>query len=658
MRTRSAIAAILAACGAAATVVAQDSVPVIPGGNDALSAYDSASQRVRYVVDGATVQTSWGNSLVVAPVLKASRDADPMYRTLILGSIAASPVYLPGVGFASRSYTLWTAPGGGVHPTANNGGTPVARTGFDVQLGIAASEFALNPSNVVAATIGLDLQEPTRLYVERVVAISSRPGAAMADTCTVSLGAVDAAGNVAVRADSFNTDLATSTRVLGENVLRVNAAGRTGNVNSLAAFGGMNFASDAGATAYVISNEAVPTNTPTIVGQPGSAPFVLTLDFAQRFRAGSTVASLVSVTDHLAAGVSGHRGNPVFSPFAGGPGSLGAVASLARPQVPAAKTNAVNVFDVAPGVPPTSPPTVVAASRRALGLPAPVISPAFAANADGAAESKQYLSQVSFRGGNGPMGLGRDSDGHTVVAMVITDSVTGDVLVSGTDSMPGGAWTVAAYPGQPVLNGPLGSSIGQLTAPLVISAPAVDLLGNVYFVARWEGGEPGVKTGVFKASPGGPMGHRVELLLTTGQQIAGANSGRIYTVTDLALRDGDSIASGTLHGQQIIQQQLPGRETADAASINAFGGLAVSAVLTYDNGAIDEAYDAVLLLLPGDAGPTCAADFDGNGLVQVPDIFAFLSAWFAQGPGADFDGNGQVQVPDIFAFLSAWFAGC
>jgi len=56
--------------------------------------------------------------------------------------------------------------------------------------------------------------------------------------------------------------------------------------------------------------------------------------------------------------------------------------------------------------------------------------------------------------------------------------------------------------------------------------------------------------------------------------------------------------------------------------------------------------------------PPCRADFDNSGTVAVPDIFAFLAAWFAQGPGADFDGNGTVAVPDIFAFLAAWFAGC
>lgn len=56
--------------------------------------------------------------------------------------------------------------------------------------------------------------------------------------------------------------------------------------------------------------------------------------------------------------------------------------------------------------------------------------------------------------------------------------------------------------------------------------------------------------------------------------------------------------------------------------------------------------------------PQCPADFDGNGVAQTQDIFAFLGAWFAGNPSADFDGNGSVQVQDIFAFLNAWFVGC
>lgn len=54
---------------------------------------------------------------------------------------------------------------------------------------------------------------------------------------------------------------------------------------------------------------------------------------------------------------------------------------------------------------------------------------------------------------------------------------------------------------------------------------------------------------------------------------------------------------------------------------------------------------------------TCTADYDGNGTVEVADIFTFLSAWFAGDPAA-YEFGGTPGVPAIFAFLSAWFAGC
>lgn len=58
------------------------------------------------------------------------------------------------------------------------------------------------------------------------------------------------------------------------------------------------------------------------------------------------------------------------------------------------------------------------------------------------------------------------------------------------------------------------------------------------------------------------------------------------------------------------------------------------------------------------ATPTCAADFNGIGGVNVQDIFVFLSAWFARIPTADINGVDGVNVQDIFTFLSLWFAGC
>ncbi len=66
------------------------------------------------------------------------------------------------------------------------------------------------------------------------------------------------------------------------------------------------------------------------------------------------------------------------------------------------------------------------------------------------------------------------------------------------------------------------------------------------------------------------------------------------------------------------------------------------------------ANDAISMVYAGG----CAADFDGNGTRDVADIFAYLSAWFAQNIRADMDGVPGVAVPDIFFFLSLWFAGC
>ena len=56
----------------------------------------------------------------------------------------------------------------------------------------------------------------------------------------------------------------------------------------------------------------------------------------------------------------------------------------------------------------------------------------------------------------------------------------------------------------------------------------------------------------------------------------------------------------------------------------------------------------------------CYADFNKSGLKDVADIFAFLSAWFANSPFSDVggDGTGTRDVSDIFQFLSAWFVGC
>jgi hypothetical protein len=68
--------------------------------------------------------------------------------------------------------------------------------------------------------------------------------------------------------------------------------------------------------------------------------------------------------------------------------------------------------------------------------------------------------------------------------------------------------------------------------------------------------------------------------------------------------------------------------------------------------------DEIAAAAPVPGRPSCLADHDGNGQVEVADIFAFLGDWFAGLPAGDALGDGGIGVPDIFAFLAAWFSGC
>jgi len=54
----------------------------------------------------------------------------------------------------------------------------------------------------------------------------------------------------------------------------------------------------------------------------------------------------------------------------------------------------------------------------------------------------------------------------------------------------------------------------------------------------------------------------------------------------------------------------------------------------------------------------CAADFNGDGVVDTRDFVAFLNAWAGGDDAADFDGNGMIDTRDFIAFLNAWSAGC
>ena len=653
MKAISTLAAAVMLCAGTAAALGQDSVASTPGGNDSLSAYDAASQRVRYIVDSSPATTSWNNPIIIAPLVKASRDVNPMFSTQVLGSIAVSPSFGASSVFGSRDFSLWSAPGAGVHPTANGAPGSLVVTSFDRQFGLALSDFSLEPSNVVSAVIGRQSSNLNRFYVERVVSATSRATAAGADTATVSLGAVDPSGNTALRADTFGTLTATSNRILGDNIVRISPALRGAGVNTLSSAAGVNTSADGAATTYIVSNESNPTNTPAIVQQTGVGTFALVFDFLNRFRAGSSTSGLSTITSHLPAGIVGQRGNPSFAPITVLGGSAGVIAGLGVATGETAPTR-VFAFGINHGT-AGSPPTLVAASQRVSQLPSPITSP-YGFSASGAT-FRQYLSQTSFRGGNGQVGIGATVGNQLVLAATATDPIAGNFIAAAAFSSGGtGIWQVVAHPGQPVLNAVGGTSIGSIAPGASFSAPAVDLAGNVYFIANYQPSLAPASVGVFKASRS-TAGYRLELLLATGQTVAGANSGRNYTITSLALTDGDSIASGSVFGNSIIQERDPGASNDRAFSIRRFGGMTVSAVITYDNNGTPEPYDAVLFVGPA-PGADCVADFNNQNGVTIDDLFLYFNAYFTGSPASDVNGNGGTSIDDLFLFINAWFIGC
>ncbi len=56
--------------------------------------------------------------------------------------------------------------------------------------------------------------------------------------------------------------------------------------------------------------------------------------------------------------------------------------------------------------------------------------------------------------------------------------------------------------------------------------------------------------------------------------------------------------------------------------------------------------------------PSCAADLNGDGMLNFFDVSAFLTAYNAMDPVADFNDDGMFNFFDVSAFLVAYNAGC
>ncbi len=687
-RLRTHPAAILALLVCAGAARAQDSVAAsATGGNDAISPYNETRQRVRYVVDLVTIPTSWNNRVMVGPLVKASRDPDPLFNTMVLGAACVSPNHEApsgGLVFSPLSYSVWTTAGAGANSPQNTTPGSISVSAYDRQFSVGLNDFTAHASNIVGAVVGQNAADPSRLYVERTIgAVSALVAGDTSHSGTLSLGGVDRIGNIYFRAEDFNADPAFPVKIKGDNLVRValrtRATTGAASLNVLLnLFSPENQAFDPNATSFVANNTTTTVNTPLGIAEtlaPG-AHFaqLIGLDFEGRFVSGRDAPTFTRVQTHRAVGVTGLRGNPSLSASTIFGGNAGTFASLAVTS--GNRATAINVCGIRFNALPTLPIEPVPSSPRLLTLPAPITGPGgFTANSSNNAEFHQWLSQVSFRGPSGQVGLGQTDSGQLVAAATAKESGAGEFIavarVAPPPSNDPAVWTVAARVGQSVLSGmddgdgplPPPTVLGALISatPTALSSPAVDLLGNVYFVGRWQpdGGQPA--TGLFKAV-NTANGYQLELLLTTGQEILGANSATPYTVTALTLIDADSVASGAFHQGQILQSMIPGRETTDETSVFAMGGLAVNATIAYtrSGGQIEE-YEAVLFVGPAEQpNPPCPGDTNGDGVVNFADLNAVIGAFntvsgdAAYSAAADLDQDGDVDFADLNTVLSGF----
>jgi hypothetical protein len=694
---------------AAGSTRAQDSTSTSSAIGDAVFAWEDAtgpygfgSEQVnRYVVDTQLLTSSWGKKFRIAPLIKASK-IGYNYLNGFLSAQGISNTQLAGVGFPFSSYDLWTQPQYGVNNVFNLPGMPITPTGLSNQFAVGFADYdysdqgtTLSINSIVGGLVNYKPAEPARLYVARITAAvnGSNDGE---ETAQFGFGSVDSHGRMHFRADGYQCD--GPAPITDNNYFRVNLPARNPNArNKIDALG----ASDAAASQWLLMNNPTTHSPPSIVpGQVAGRPVLVGSNYNNQFvRESSPYPSpLVADSTHLAPGVGVHKGCVAFSHHLictdGRVGTMGMIGK----ESDAAKAEFLNLWgvdangDVVPGSPIGLNP------YHKLALPA-----------GGAFDG--YHGTHGMRGGNGLVAIGKDQAGRGLAAGTwsysgsATDAYNA-ILVSRFDCAdpdPQNAeWTIAAQvttveaDRTAILDGPGGNAIGRLAPRKVgtnfvgpsISAPAMDSVGNIYFLAVCEinaSPENYFPYCLLRAvySPAS-FTYELELLLESGAAAAaygdifhGRNSNTDYKITYLTLAYTSGLSSGAFFSGNILQTAFSDMNPAvlSPADPRTLGGLVVNAEIVYDtNGdgvfdstlGVDESYK-VLLYMGADPGlAVCVGDLNCDGQIDFKDINPFVqylskfNLWQSQYPGCnplngDINGDGvygQGSFGDINPFVT------
>ncbi|MBL8763843.1 MAG: hypothetical protein JNM07_06200 [Phycisphaerae bacterium] len=696
-------ARFLIACSAAmcltSAVPAQDSVSKVSGpSGDAVGPFNLGEQSNAYIVDLTPLVTSRGSRYLLGPVLKSSKVSTAFFNAMPSASaVSATSIVAP---YPSPSYSLWNAPGAGI-----NGNSTLNDPGIEVipgsasgrQLTLAMGEFDTSDggkqyNGVIAGVVSYDPTEPARVYVTRLAAAVNGTNA-NDERSFFGVGSADATGKVYFRADSLG---ATGTNPInGNNYFRINALARNpGVINYIdnQATGG----SDSGATNWILRRVTTTTVNPPACAAESLAgrSILLASNYSGQF-VHENAANTTNTTNTHRPGTAAQRGNVSYSSRNFLPASQFGTAAMLTRTTSNEPTNSVSVWGVGAGGSP------VGSLKLDLPLVIADLEPGvnFSSEAYGVSRADAfngYLSQISFRGGNGPVALGVDQPGRLLVAASVdagasaVDQELNYIAVSRTETSGPTEWVLAAWvsnlDGKPIRSAsglPIGRlarysqiSGGAMSGPS-LSSPAMDSAGGLWFIGACEffdrlpGGASEFNLALLRgAYDAATFSYTLESVIEEGDVFFGANSSRDYQVRRLILQDGGSLASGSFYSGAVCQDAAGGIDPATLGPRDgrALGGLAIAAEIVYDvNGdglfekvtgpggnpsSPDQEYFALMFL----SGAACPADFNGDGSVDDFDYFDFLNGLFAA--TADFNGDTSVDDFDYFDFLNAFFGGC
>ncbi|MFG0316938.1 MAG: hypothetical protein ACF8XB_06685 [Planctomycetota bacterium JB042] len=562
-----------------------------------------------YVVDVATLTTSWGTDFAIAPIAKTSKGNFNFFNHL-MGAQAMSRDVLGAHSFAADQYMVWSGPGFGVHndPGTNSPGAMIDTSNArGAQFAAAFREFGntdFNASSVGAVTtiVNVDPTDTGRLFVRRVQSLTNACDN-VSDLATFGMGGVDAEGTTAIRADGFGIVAGGcgASILTGNNIYLVDAANRNPAVRNVSDDAGSLL--DAAATNWIVQQSGTTHTCPTLIPSSvtGGAPIYIGADFNNGYVRGTTNTNVTSDQTHLAVGTAGTRGNLGYTTdnFAllNSSGGLGAMIADTG-----GSTDSINIFGVN---------TSGAVTGKMLQtLPATITDNATGfSNLPGANEIDHYHSQVPFQGGNGNIALRVDALGNLLAATAVdhpNDSGAqhdGQYLaVCRVDPFGTASWTMAGYnnpntgSGKPILNAPSafgGTPIGQMVPRSVlglagpsVSAPMFDSAGNVWFLSSIELTFTSTfTTGLLRAvyDPA-TFSYELELVLTVGDIFPGLNSGRNWILTDLRLADSNSVDSATAWSGNIADDAFMGYDRSHfvPADPRTNGGLVLQGRALYD----------------------------------------------------------------------------